>query len=306
MASAEDMLFTHLDRLPPLAAGQRIERMAYDPPAKYDAIRRFLADLPGGREASLAPRSGLAGGDPAKGFLNTPDGQLFVRAYGAPAQKAVMLLHDAPGTGLALEGLARRLARHAFVVVPDLPGCGESPAPAMDVAGILDAAASAVQAVARALDLDQVLLGAIGCGCAVAGIIAGRKDPRFAGMVVENPLQPDPAAAAAVAPDIALTPEGAHWVKAWLMLRDGQIYRPWYDGRIAAQRRVQGNFDAQWLHDQTVALMKSRATYHRFPRAAVAFDAKAALEGSAQPVHFAPDDGLEAAILSLLSSETDR
>jgi pimeloyl-ACP methyl ester carboxylesterase len=217
-----------------------------------------------------------------------------------------MLLHDAPGTGLALEGLARRLARDTLVVLPDLPGCGESPLPESEATGFLDASAGAVQAIADALDLDEVLLGAIGCGCAVAGIIAGRGDARFSRFVVESPLRPDPAAAAAIAPDIALTPEGAHWVKAWLMLRDGQIYRPWYDGSVAAQRRVQGNFDADWLHDQTVALMKSRATYHRLPREAVAFDALAALEVSARSVHLAPDGGLEAAILSHLSSERFR
>jgi hypothetical protein len=163
-----------------------------------------------------------------------------------------------------------------------------------------------VQAVAQALDLGEALLGAVGCGSAVAAIIGGRGDTRFAQIVVESPFRPDPAAATALAPEIALTAEGGHWVKAWLMLRDAQIYRPWYDGRVAAQRTRQGNFDADWLHDQTVALMKSRSTYHLLPREAVAFDTEAALKGSAQPVQLTPDAGLESAILSLLSSEIRR
>jgi len=196
MASAEDMLFGHLDRLPPLAEGQRIERLAYDPAAKYPSIRRFLSGLPGGAEAPPTVGSGLAGGDPAKGFLNTPEGPVFVRAYGTPGRRAVILLHDAPGTGLGVEGMARRLAEQAFVVVPDLPGCGESPAPGINATGVLDASASAVQAIANALDLDEVLLGAIGCGCAVAGILSGRGDARFGRIVVESPLRPDPAGVA--------------------------------------------------------------------------------------------------------------
>jgi pimeloyl-ACP methyl ester carboxylesterase len=303
MASAEDMLFTHLDRLPPLSPGQRIERVAYDPPAKYRAIRAFLSGLPGGREPAPKPRSVLAGGDPAKGFIETPVGQVFVRTYGAPGRPAVILLHDAPGTGLALEDLARNLARDTHVIVPDLPGCGESPAPSGDVS-ILDAAASAVTAIVDALGLTEVLLGAVGCGAAVAGAVAGRGNARFARIVVENLPRPDPAAAGQIAPDIELTPEGSHWVKAWLMVRDAEIYRPWYDGSISAQRKSQGNFDADWLHDQTVALMKSRATYHLLPRAAATFDAETALKSSTQPIHIAPDDGLEAAIRSLLRSET--
>jgi pimeloyl-ACP methyl ester carboxylesterase len=306
MASAEDMLFPHLDRLPPLAAGQRIERLAYDPEAKFQAIRRFLASLPGGWEPPPPPRSELAGSDPAKGFIAAPQGQVFVRTYGAPAARAVVLLHDAPGTGLALEGLARRLAHEAFVVLPDLPGCGETPSASDEAEGSLDASADAVQAVMQVLNVTQTVVGAVGCGGAVAGTLAGRSDARFTGIVVESPLRPDPAAAAALAPDLPMTPEGGHWVKAWLMVRDAQIYRPWYDGRVAAQRTRQGNFDADWLHDQTVALMKSRATYHQLPHAAVNFDIEAALQAFAQPVRFAPDGGLETAILSLLQSEACR
>jgi hypothetical protein len=52
------------------------------------------------------------------------------------------------------------------------------------------------------------------------------------------------------------------------MLRDTQIYHPWYAGTVAAQRKTQGNFDAAWLHDQTVALMEGRATCHLLPQAA--------------------------------------
>jgi len=71
------------------------------------------------------------------------------------------------------------------------------------------------------------------------------------------------------------------------MIRDGQIYHPWFDGRVAAQRGDQGNFDADWLHDQTVALMQSRATSHRLPRAAARFDTAAALARQTTPVTIA-------------------
>ena len=33
------------------------------------------------------------------------------------------------------------------------------------------------------------------------------------------------------------------------MVRDAEIYEPWFDGRIAAQKTTQGNFDADWLHE---------------------------------------------------------
>jgi hypothetical protein len=86
------------------------------------------------------------------------------------------------------------------------------------------------------------------------------------------------------------------------MVRDAQIYAPWFDGRIAAQRQTQGNFDAEWLHEQTFALMKSRATYHRLPRAAFRPGATDGLRDADVPSHVARQDGLYALTLATLES----
>jgi len=291
MASAGGMLFPHLDRLPPLRPNQRVERLPYDPAAKYQAITRFAASLPGSDASPSRPSSQLAGHDPAKGFVSAAHGQVFVRAYGDPTQPAVILLHGAPGTGLKLEAEARALAAQAYVLVPDLPGVGESAAPSDDQP-ILEAAMDAVAAVADGLDLERFVLAATGCGCATAAGFAARGDARLTAVLLEDPSAPDALTADHIAPEIELSPEGAHWLKAWLMLRDDQIYRPWFDGRIRAQRKTQGNFDADWLHDQTVALMTSRATYHRLPRAAHAFDIASALTQAQAPVRIAAEGGL--------------
>jgi pimeloyl-ACP methyl ester carboxylesterase len=281
MASAEDMLFPHLDRLPPLKDGQEIARLPYDAAAKYAAIADFAARLPGGAATPGPAPAGLAGANPAKGYVATPWGQIFVRAYGEASRPAVVLLHDGLGTGLMLEALARDLAAEAYVVVPDMPGVGASDAPDED-RPILTACGEAVESVIAALGLDGCLLAASGAGAAVAAEVFGRGSrarSRFrAALVLDRP----PLALAAdiadqIAPDIPLSPLGAHWLQAWLMIRDGEIYDPWFDGRVAAQRPQQGRFDAAWLHDQTVALMESRETYFRYPRAAVRADPLAAL-----------------------------
>jgi pimeloyl-ACP methyl ester carboxylesterase len=301
LASAEDMLFPHLDRLPALKSDQRIERLAYDPAAKYAAIARFAGDLPGAGEGPLATGPVLAGTNPARGFIDAPGGQVFVRAYGDRTKPAVILLHDGPGTGLMLEPLARALQGEAYVIAPDLPGVGESEAPLLEE-NILDAAADAVGAIVDALGLDRFTLAATGCGCATAAHFAQRGDARLTALLLDDPPSPDTQAAAAIAPDIPLTPEGGHWLKAWLMLRDGQIYRPWYDGRVSAQRTDQGNFDADWLHDQTVALMTSRASYHRLPRAAFGFDIAGALSRVTAATHFAGEGEFAALIAATLHS----
>jgi len=223
--------------------------------------------------------------------VETPGGQIFVRAYGQAGHPAVILLHDGPGTGLKLETLARDLAAEAYVVVPDLPGAGASDAPDGG-RPILTVCGEAVESLIAALGLEGCLIAASGAGAAVAAeVFKGGSRARGALVLDRPPLVLEAAVADQIAPELPLSPLGAHWLAAWLMIRDGEIYDPWFDGRVAAQRPDQGRFDAAWLHDQTVALMESRETYFRYPRAAVQADALGALAAAGVQVTLAaPDD----------------
>jgi pimeloyl-ACP methyl ester carboxylesterase len=261
-ATVEDMLFPHLDRLPPLRPGQRIERLPSEPAARIAAIAGFLAEFESGGEA---PAATLPSPMARHLFIRGPHGEIFLRRYGDPAQPALLLLHDAPGTGRGLAETARRLAADHHVLVPDQPGCGLTAAP--PAGDILEAAADNALALLDALGLERVTVAATGCGAAVAARLADRADPRIARLYAAGAPPPD---AARIAPDLPLSATGAHWVQAWLMLRDAEIYAPWYEGTVAAQRRTQGNFDALERHEQTAALMEGRTTYHLYPRAAAA------------------------------------
>jgi pimeloyl-ACP methyl ester carboxylesterase len=303
MASAEDMLFPHLDRLPPLRAGQSIARLPHDPALKHDAIATFAADLPGGDEAAPPALFALAGRDPATGFISTAEGQVFVGAFGDPANPPVLMLHDLPGTSLGLASVARRLAAFAYVVTFDLPGAGASDTPAEDRAS-LDAAAAAVETVAEALGLGAPVLAASGMAGAVAAKVGERGRLQARAIVLDAaPRRLEDGEADRIAPELPLSPEGAHWLTAWLMIRDGQIYHPWFDGRVAAQRHTQGNFAADWLHDQTVALMQSRGAYHRLPRAAARFDTAAALARQPTPVMIAEPGAFDRLVATVLAKK---
>jgi pimeloyl-ACP methyl ester carboxylesterase len=301
MATEEDMLFGHLDRLPPMKDGQTILRLPADPAAKHAAIVAQLRAMPPAPPVALPPPARMAGVDPAVQFLDTEDGQILLRCYGDCAKPALMLLHDAPGSGLKLAPLARRLAAEAYVILPDLPGTGESDAPSKD-RPILEVSAELLSAIADTLALEGFAVAAFGSGCAVAALFGARGDPRLTGLLLQDVPVPDEATASAIAPDIALSPEGSHWLKMWLMVRDAEIYRPWFDGRIAAQRTTQGNFDADWLHEQTFALMASRQTYHRLPRAAYRLDIEAELARAAVPIHRVTAETLDDGVRALLAS----
>jgi pimeloyl-ACP methyl ester carboxylesterase len=297
MASAEDMLHPHLDRLPPLRAGQHIERLAHDEAAKHRAIAGFVAGLPAASSDAFEPPSQSAGHDPAWRFIDSGAGQVLLRSFGRPDSPALMLLHDAPGSGQALLAMARALADDFHVLLPDLPGNGESTPPA-EGDSALAAGAAALQAIASELGLKRYAVAGFGCGAAVAARLVQHRDPRLGELLLIAPPEPDEATALAIAPPLPLSADGAHWMRAWMMLRDGQIYAPWFDGRIAAQRRTQGCFDAQWLHDQTCALMAARASYHRLPQEAWRSDSVATLARAELPVHVVPSPQPGAAELS--------
>jgi hypothetical protein len=135
-----------------------------------------------------------------------------------------------------------------------------------------------MNALIAGLGIQGCILAARGAGAAVAAEVFATGSHALPILILdERPLALDADLAHQIAPDLPLSPLGAHWLEAWLMVRDGEIYHPWFDGRVASQRADQGCFEAGWLHDQTVALMDSRETYFRFPRAAVQTDPMRAL-----------------------------
>jgi pimeloyl-ACP methyl ester carboxylesterase len=298
-AAATDMLHPHLDRLPPLKPGQRIATLPEPLPERCATLLEFLDSLPGTSRPPSPVWPGPVGSDPALGIARADGGDVFVRCYGERGRPALLLAHDAPGTGLGCQELARTLSDSFFVIVPDLPGCGESSSPD-EATPILAAAAAALVAVADQFGLERYAVAGLGCGAAVAASLLAHQDPRLSAIILHEPPVPDDATADAIAPAITLSPEGAHWVRAWLMLRDAQIYRPWFAGTVESQRRTQGNFEAQWLHDQTAALMTGHATYHRLPRAAWRFDSLAAVRGAPVPVFVLTDGDSAAQIRSNL------
>jgi pimeloyl-ACP methyl ester carboxylesterase len=300
-ATVEDMLHPHLERLPALQPNQRRATLPSPIGEKCAALTGYLLSLPGVEKTPPSPSLRPVGVDPALVFIERGSGEVLLRWYGNPAHPALLIAHDGPGTGLACEQLARSLAGDFHVCVPDLPGCGHSTL--ADGEPVLSAAADALAAAADNASLERFTVLGMGCGAAVAAQLAVRNDPRLNALLLAAAPVPNPATEAAIAPELELSAEGAHWLRAWLMIRDGQIYDPWFAGTCESQRATQGNFGAQWLHEQTCGLMQARATYHILPRAAWRFDTAAALRDARVPVHFLPPDPSATHIRNVLLHE---
>jgi len=261
LAEKSDMLFPHLDRLPPLQANQRIERVN-SPGEVVDRIESALRSLPAHASAGHPlPAPGLQYED----FFDLPGGEIFVRRRGAAGGIPMLLLHDAPGGGRQLVELMEALASHRSVLLPDLPGCGESdplPADARTLADYADAIAELLRARAG----GPVQVHAVGFGAGLALELNARHPELIASLSLTGTLRIEGPARGAMsgrlAPPIALADDGSHWYRTWLMLRDSLVRWPWYDRAVPALRRQSVALDAGQLHAWTCDVMRQWHSYH--------------------------------------------
>jgi len=330
LAEQSDMLFSHLDRLPPLHEGQRIERVATpaDVPVRIETALRSLPLPDPGVDAAAVERARVSAakvlGAPVEDFFDLPAGEIFVRAAGGADGTPVLLLHDAPGAGRPLLALLHALARHRPVILPDLPGCGESdplPADARALAHYADAMALLLRARAG----GPVQVHAVGFGAAVALELNARHPDLVAGLTLTGLLRVIGAARAAMigrlAPPLALADDGSHWYRTWMMLRNSLVRWPWYDRAASALRRQAAGFDAGPLHDWTCDVMRQWHAYHHLidavlewqpddaiaiarPKFSIALDARHALHAadaqwaaSGVPAVILPEPAAEQALL---------
>jgi pimeloyl-ACP methyl ester carboxylesterase len=285
-ATETDMLHPHLDRLPPMRDGQAIVPIG----SSYERKRQLIAErfaLYGADGPAPADRDAIRSSTGvARQFVDGDAGQLHLRHAGDRGAPPLLLLHDAPGSGEQAEALVAELAMRFFVVAPDLPGNGESDAFAS--APDADTLAGSALAVLDRLGIERAVVYGIGFGASIALALADRHPDRAAALVVQGLALPDAEERADMqaryAPPVAIEPDGAHWYRTWLMLRDMQVYWPWYNRTLAGQRRVDADFGARPLHRRTMDVMRAHASYGQLIHAALDHDAAAALGALAVPL----------------------
>jgi pimeloyl-ACP methyl ester carboxylesterase len=227
----------------------------------------------------------------ARQFIEGGAGQLHLRYAGARDAPPLLLLHDAPGSSEQAEVTIRELAKRFFVIAPDLPGTGESD-PWKTPPTLATLSDAAVEVLDR-LEVAEAFTYGIGFGSSVALQLARSAPDRVSAVALQGVLLPDVHDRAALhahyAPPIAIEPDGSHWYRTWLMLRDMQVYWPWYDRRQVSLRRTVADFEARTLHRWTMDVMRARASYEHPIRAALAEDAAPLLQALAMPVALVRD-----------------
>lgn len=279
-ATATDPLRLHLPRLGALPAGITREVVPVDGNARLAAAERLLAFF---RESDLPPAPSPTPVRPAltvrRDYVQTGGGQVLVRRAGVEGPTLV-LLHDLPGAGAALEPVVAALAPERRVVAIDLPGAGDSAA--LPGEPSLDAVASVLLEAIDGLGVERLDLYAVGLGAPAAVALAARLAGRVDRLLLDRPRLDRVDTIDREFPAIEPTTSGAHLIDLWCVWRDRQLWSPWYD-RTPARALPLPVPDAKTLHAGFMDVLKGALTTPALARALADGTARARLAGLATP-----------------------
>jgi pimeloyl-ACP methyl ester carboxylesterase len=253
------------------------------------SVRTVQAEAAPNLASALAQLHARAGGEsrtpgrpaPAPGVwrdhVDTPRGRVHLRLAG-PDRAPLIALHSAPGSAAPLQPLLTGLGTERRVIAPDFVGNGDSARPdaPVDIATL----GRDVIAVADALGLERFDLWGTHTGALIAMEAAIQAPGRVGRAILEAPPLLSPAFTADLLanyfPELRPDGWGLYLQQAWNMRRDMFLFWPWYRAQRTAARPLSVP-DADFLHDWTLGLLTSGATYHRSYRAAFEYDTQARL-----------------------------
>ncbi|HMA08139.1 MAG TPA: alpha/beta hydrolase [Ramlibacter sp.] len=236
------------------------------------AVMRGAARCPAGALPRPTPTDSIW-----RDYVDTPRGRIHLRLSG-PERRPVIALHSAPGSAAPLRPLLADLGTARRVIAPDFLGNGDSAKPDARV-DIATLARDAV-AVADAIGLPTFDLWGTHTGALIALEVAIQAPDRVGRVILEAPPLLEPAFTADLLanyfPELRPDGWGLYLQQAWNMRRDMFLFWPWYRAERTAARPL-AIPDAAFLHDWTIGLLTSGATYHRTYRAAFEYDTRARL-----------------------------
>ncbi len=249
-----------------------------------------LARHPARSGVPAAPRSAPIPGRTTLDYVEVDGVQVLTRSMGdLMAGNVLLVLHRLPGSSALYDEMLCRLGAQRPVLALDLPGHGETDAPA----GVTASVARLAQWTARVLDAMGLgaaeVYGHAGAA-AVAVELALTHPARIRGLVLDAPI----ALPAALRDDVAprwlegvapLEPEwhGGHLLRAWHMRRDMELWWPWYDRRVQRARRVPPQLDLEALTIELREVMKQPASFAPAWQAALDYPLRERLALTHQP-----------------------
>jgi pimeloyl-ACP methyl ester carboxylesterase len=254
-----DPLQAHLARYQGLPAGAQTAPVRSTKEALDLSLQHLLAHRGDSCPAPVATRP--IAGRLWRNMVRTQHGTLQVRLEHSGREEPVLLLHHAGQSSETSMQLASPLLTQRPMIIPDLPGHGDSDAPSrLDALSVAECAAAAGEVAGR-LGFNEVVLVGQGTGACTALRLAelgGLRRPRLA--LLDLPslgARQREAWRQHGLPSTAPQWHGGHLLLAWHLLRDGRLFFPWFERTRQGSLAGEPDLDEQRLQLELLDLLKA-------------------------------------------------
>ena len=254
-----DPLAEHLARVHEAAPSVAVQPTS-GPEEAFGLIAAFLERHTSGTSPAPVPTEPIAGRI-WNDFVDLPGGQLRIRRNTDAQGRVVVIQHDAAGSSESVDDLMMSFVGRRPVLAIDLPGHGGSTPPPPTLRVTVQTHARAVGEALDALGIGDFDFVGVGGGGFVGLELTRSHSRRLRHIVLADPLYFPMSMQAELreqyAPRIEPDWYGGHLLLAWHLVRDQQLYWPWYRRTRACIVSRPGNLDAITLHRRVVELLAS-------------------------------------------------
>ena len=287
MTSKEDLLHEGMARMPTPAPCVQVREPDTHADSE-DLLERFLREHPGPKAPPIAPTREMPGRIWAE-MIPVDGGCIYARRNTDASGRPIVFQHASAGSSLQCERLMRRCMGRRPVVAIDLPGNGESDALIENGAPLVERQAEFLAQAIRQLGYSQVdFFGEAGGG--TVGIeLAFRQPDLVKHLAIPNLICLDDATRQVYleryAPELAIDENGGHLIQAWNIVRDQELYAPWFAKKIGnIIRSREPDIEPEVLHQRTLDLLKCKDRYSAIFAAHFEYPAERKLPGVRCPV----------------------
>jgi pimeloyl-ACP methyl ester carboxylesterase len=228
LVARQDALSRYVDDYPPLPAGVEVLVVPDfgDIPGAASAFLTRYAPPPARiAKSAVSVRRSLS-----SSFMDLGSGSLHLQSSSARQGAPLLVLHDLGSSATDLDAMLGGAVGRRPLLVPDLPGNGDSD----DFGAVAPADMARVMLkMLEALCVESFDIVAVGASAAVA-LALREAAPGKSGAVLfaEPTIVPagaDASFARRLVPDLTPDIAGSHLTRAWMFLRDRELFFPWDD-----------------------------------------------------------------------------
>lgn len=293
-AQPYDLLYEHLERIPdsvsPAVSVEGFETTAVlNAAAKEKLLQHAEGETP--PVTAPAPIEHQAW----RSYADTSAGQLSIKRNDEGRGLPVVLIHNLGSSTSAWQPVITTLTGKRPFVAFDLPGHGETGNAWGAGPVTVNACADAIDEAMTSLGIDACYVFSYGGGGLVALNLLKRQSHDIRSWTAVDFWLFDREEKKTLKDRLAptLTPQsyGQHLNEAWYMVRDGELFWPWFDPKPENAVDQPPETDPARLHRKVCDILKAAPVYQTVVNSALDVDAETLLKSLDLPVTFGPRDG---------------